>query len=320
MNRDLPAALLQDLHEVPGFDPKAFEAVHAQSQAPASLRLHPVKPSCTFDQLGEPIPWCPSGRYLPERPSYVFDPAWHAGAYYVQEASSMFLWQALSQTVGSHTSEKWVLDLCAAPGGKSTLLQSFFLDGMVVSNEIIKSRTAILAENSTKWGMGNDVITQNDPADFAALPHFFDVLVIDAPCSGSGLFRRDPQAIDEWSPAQVLVCAQRQEKILAAALPCLKPGGVLIYSTCSYSLAENEALADYLALEQGLVSLTLQTDPSWNIVETSAPRSGAKGYRFYPHRLRGEGFYLSVFQKMGEAEPYEGKSSTPVLPTKKWLD
>jgi 16S rRNA C967 or C1407 C5-methylase (RsmB/RsmF family) len=138
------------------------------------------------------IPWCPHGYYLSERPSFTLDPSFHAGAYYVQEASSMFIWQALKETMGSDTHKK-VLDLCAAPGGKSTLLASYFTDGLVVANEVIKSRAAVLVENITKWGSDNVIVTNNDPSHFQSLPGYFDVMVIDAPCSGSGLIpQRSP--------------------------------------------------------------------------------------------------------------------------------
>ena len=193
----LPQPLLQSLTNVPGFNPETFEAVHASGEQITSIRLNAEKTTDHRPQTTNPIPWCPNGRYLPTRPSFTLDPTFHAGAYYVQEASSMFLWQALKETVGADTKKK-VLDLCAAPGGKSTLLASYFTDGLVVANEVIKSRAAILVENITKWGSDHVIVTNNDPSHFQSLPGFFDVMVIDAPCSGSGLFRKDPNAINEW--------------------------------------------------------------------------------------------------------------------------
>ena len=167
------------------------------------------------DQKYERVPWSSSGYYLPERPFFTFDPLLHAGVYYVQEASSMFLEQALKQTVSLDQPLK-VLDLCAAPGGKSTLLQSLInSDSLLVSNDVIRSRANILEENLTKWGAENVVVTNNDPKDFTRLENFFDVIVVDAPCSGSGLFRRDPEAINEWSVQNVALCSQRQQRILA---------------------------------------------------------------------------------------------------------
>ena len=181
-----------------------------------------------------------------QRPSFTFDPLFHAGTYYVQEASSMFLEQALKQSVDLSQPLR-VLDLCAAPGGKSTLLQSLLnKESLLVSNDVIKSRAAILEENIVKWGAANVVVTNNDPAHFARLENYFDAIVIDAPCSGSGLFRRDPEAINEWSENNVQLCSQRQQRIVADVWPALKQNGILIYSTCSYSAEEDEAILDWM--------------------------------------------------------------------------
>ncbi len=178
-----------------------------------------------------PVPWSTQGYYLSQRPSFTFDPLFHAGCYYVQEASSMFLEEALKQTIDLRTDNR-VLDLCAAPGGKSTLIQSILSPhSLLLSNEVIKSRAVILEENITKWGGANVIITNNDPVDFARIGNFFDSIVIDAPCSGSGLFRRDPGAIEEWSEQNVQHCSQRQQRIISDVLPALKKNGILIYST-----------------------------------------------------------------------------------------
>ena len=292
----LPQSLLQSLANVPGFNPETFEAVHASGEQVTSIRLNAEKTTDHRPQTTNPIPWCPNGRYLPTRPSFTLDPTFHAGAYYVQEASSMFLWYALQESVGSDTKKK-VLDLCAAPGGKSTLLASYFTDGLVVANEVIKSRAAILVENITKWGSDHVIVTNNDPSHFLSLPGFFDVMVIDAPCSGSGLFRKDPDAIHEWSEDSVQLCSQRQQRILADVLPALHEDGILIYSTCSYSTQEDEEIADWLVSEMNMESRRLTIDPVWGIVETHSPDTNAYGYRFYPDRLKGEGFFIAVFQK-----------------------
>lgn len=261
----------------------------------------------------ERIPWTSNGYYLSERPSFTFDPAFHGGAYYVQEASSMFLEQALKQTTDLSKDIR-VLDLCAAPGGKSTLLQSLITPGsLLISNDVIKTRAAILEENLTKWGVANTIVTNNDPAHFARLENFFDVLVIDAPCSGSGLFRRDEEAIKEWSEQNVQLCSQRQQRILADSFACLKEGGVLVYSTCSYSKEEDEDILDWLMQEFELESLPLQTDPAWGIVETISNASKASGYRFFPDQVKGEGLFLACFRKK------EGSSNTVRPPKKtKW--
>lgn len=266
----------------------------------------------------DPIPWCPYGRYLSQRPSFTLDPSFHAGAYYVQEASSMFIWQVLQQVIGSDTKKK-VLDLCAAPGGKSTLLASYFTDGLIVANEVIKSRAAVLVENITKWGSDHVIVTNNDPSHFQSLPGYFDVMVIDAPCSGSGLFRKDPNAINEWSEDNVQLCSLRQQRILADVLPVLKEDGILIYSTCSYSVEEDEAIADWLVDEMKMESKQIHINTEWNIVETVSPVKGAYGYRFYPDKIKGEGFFIAVFQKRSGTGHVRLKEQTLTFPSKQEL-
>ncbi len=218
----------------------------------------------------------------------------------------MFLEQALVQGLeqeGKTAQAIKVLDLSAAPGGKSTHLQSLLPPGsLLVSNEVIRPRANILKDNIIKWGASNVVVTHNDPADFSRLENYFDVLVIDAPCSGSGLFRREPGAIDHWSEHNVALCSQRQQRILSDAYPCLKQGGLLIYSTCSYSQEEDEAITNWLLKDLQLAPIQLKLDHNWGITEGQIPHGGS-GYRFWPDKVKGEGFYLSVFRKQdGEAE------------------
>lgn len=292
----LPKALLESLDGAAGFEADRFVSVHDDPQPVTAIRLNPFKPfQPRFEAAMESIPWCAAGWYLSERPSFTLDPFFHAGAYYVQDASSMFLWEALRQLVPDTQSAR-VLDLCAAPGGKSTLLASFFQNGLIVANEVIKSRAAILVENLTKWGLANTIVSNNDPSHFQSVGAFFDVMVIDAPCSGSGLFRKDPQAIAEWSPENVQLCSQRQQRILADALPALKEDGTLIYATCSFSPEEDEWICDWL-VEMGMEPISLLIAPEWGIVQTSSPRHQAAGYRFYPYLLQGEGFFLAAFRK-----------------------
>jgi 16S rRNA C967 or C1407 C5-methylase (RsmB/RsmF family)/NOL1/NOP2/fmu family ribosome biogenesis protein len=301
----VPTALLQALKDVPFFDEDAFVQVHAAAERITSIRINPAKFSLEdIAAIGgiaangahpKPVPWSQAGFYLEQRPSFTFDPLFHAGCYYVQEASSMFLEQAIKQCVDLAQPLK-VLDLCAAPGGKSTHLQSLISpESLLVSNEVIKGRAGILRQNITKWGGANVLVTANDPQHFARLEGFFDVLVVDAPCSGSGLFRRDPEAIGEWSEDAVALCSRRQKRILADALPCLKEGGLLVYSTCSYSPQEDEEMAAWLVAEAGMAPQPLQVAESWHIVTTNT--SGAAGYRFFPDKLQGEGFYLAAFIK-----------------------
>lgn len=311
----LPAALLESLTHLPGFNGSSFEAVHASGEQVTSIRLNPDKPVNLESWTMTPVPWCPYGFYLSSRPSFTLDPFFHAGAYYVQEASSMFLWEALKQLAGDAGGKK-ILDLCAAPGGKSTLLASYFPHGLVVANEVIKTRAAVLVENITKWGKDNVVVTNNDPSHFQALQGFFDVMVVDAPCSGSGLFRKDPDAVKEWNEDSVQLCSQRQQRILSDALPSLKEGGLLLYSTCSYSSAEDEAIADWLVTEMGMESLSLSFPAVWGVVETGSPQKKAAGYRFYPDQVKGEGFFLAVFRKTEDTRMQKRKEQKLDRPAK----
>ena len=301
----LPSALLQSLKGLPGFDEEAFVQAHELAETLTSVRFNPAKKlkgSCSiFNETAGKVPWSSEGYYLKKRPSFTLDPMFHAGAYYVQEASSMFLEEAVKQTVNLQEPLR-VLDLCAAPGGKSTLLQSVLSAGsLLVSNEVIKSRVNILEENLAKWGALNVVVTNNDPKDFQRLPAFFDMVVVDAPCSGSGLFRKDPLAVAEWSPGNVDLCSQRQERILADVFPCLKPGGILIYSTCSYSEKEDEQIASWFISNFPVTGIRLSAGNDWGLVETNAAHESAWGYRFYPDKLKGEGFFLAAFRHTGES-------------------
>lgn len=287
-----------------------------QQPSPVSIRINPNK-QFVFD--GEPVAWSKFGRYLKERPIFTLDPALHAGAYYVQEASSMFLEQAINQAVDT-TKPIRVLDLCAAPGGKSThLLSLLHRESLIVSNEVIRSRASILAENIQKWGYLNVVVTNNDPEDFSKLTGFFDVIVVDAPCSGEGLFRKDADAMNEWSPANVDLCLKRQRRILADVWPALKTNGILIYCTCTYNQEENEETLRWLQNQQQLESVPVAIDKSWGI-ETIL-EAGVEGYRFYPHKVKGEGFFLSVVRKKETQQEFRIKTKSKLAsPPKKIIE
>lgn len=297
---NFPAGFISSLSGLPGFDRAAFCQVHDEAAPPVSVRLNPLKKA---GQIGPflpatllPVPWAANAFYLPERPSFTFDPVFHAGGYYVQEASSMFIAQAIGQLLSGRSGVQ-VLDLCASPGGKSTHLVSLLDPGsLLVSNEVIRSRALVLKDNLMKWGYPNTIVTNNDPADFQQLPGFFDVLLVDAPCSGSGLFRREPDAMDEWSLNNVQLCSKRQQRILADSWDTLKTGGLLIYSTCSYSAEEDEAIMDWIVAELGAENLCLQTEPGWQVIPGVTP-SGNTGYRFWPDKVRGEGFFMACFCK-----------------------
>lgn len=333
---NLPENLISALANTKGFDKTAFEKIHASGEQVTSIRLNPLKTATQFPNLpsgqaGFPIPfskipWTEFGYYLESRPSFTFDPLFHAGCYYVQEASSMFLEQALKQTTDLSKPLK-VLDLCAAPGGKSTHIQSLVSkESLLVSNEVIRARAGVLKDNIIKWGSANVIVTSNDPKDFARLENYFDVIVADVPCSGSGLFRRDADAIDQWSQHNVALCSQRQQRILADVWPALKKDGILIYSTCSYSKEEDEEIMDWMGRELEIKNKKLEIMKEWGIVETSSA-NGNTAYRFWPDKAKGEGFFLACFQKEeGEdtrspkikSKPgYAGRNETAVV--EKWI-
>jgi len=294
----LPDQFIQSTKQVLNDEFPAFEAA-LETVSPTSIRLND---KIDYPIEKERVSWCEQGCYLSERPLFTADPLLHGGAYYVQEASSMFLYQAIKQCFAN---TERVLDLCAAPGGKSTLLaQNLNSESLLISNEIIRQRAQILAENLTKWGNPNVVVTNNEAADFAQLQHYFDAIVIDAPCSGEGMFRKDPNAINEWSVDNVITCVSRQREILADVWDALKPGGILVYSTCTYNRAENEENVLWVCEELGAECIRLSIDSS-NIVVSDY------GYRFYPHRVKGEGFFMSVMRKSeGNVRTKTFKSST----------
>jgi 16S rRNA C967 or C1407 C5-methylase (RsmB/RsmF family)/NOL1/NOP2/fmu family ribosome biogenesis protein len=269
--------------------------VQSMSQpAPISVRFNPYKKNDGKKLFAdeEKVTWCSDGRYLQERPSFTFDPNFHAGLYYVQEASSMFIEQIWKQL---HLENKKIkaLDLCAAPGGKSTHLLSLMSeDSCLVSNEVVAARNKILQQNISKWGTANCIVTQNKPEDFCAIENFFDVVLVDAPCSGEGLFRKDVDAINEWSVKNVSICSVRQQQILENISGSIKPGGFLIYSTCTFEHSENDDNIEKM-LATG----------EWNLVEFNSSFENVSktkfGWQFYPHKIKGEGFYISVLQKNG---------------------
>ena len=242
------------------------------------------------------VPWCAEGFYLADRPAFTFDTDWHAGHYYVQDASSMFIAHVIKHFV--HEPVRY-LDLCAAPGGKTTAaMQALPPRSLTVANEIVPPRARVLADNVIRWGNPRCVVTSNTPANLGKFSGFFDVIATDVPCSGEGMMRKDDEAVAQWSPALVEQCAQRQRKILADVWPALRPGGLLIYSTCTYNRQENEEIADFIVSELGATSLEVPIEAAWNI--HPAIGSPCHCYRFMPHRVDGEGLFMTVFRKVGE--------------------
>lgn len=281
-----------------------YEKLEAALQAdvPVSIRINRAKG--TQAPEANPVGWSDTGYYLPRRLSFTFDPLFHAGAYYVQEASSMFLEQAIRTYVHEPVD---CLDLCAAPGGKSTHLLSLLPEGsLLVSNEVIRSRSYILAENLTKWGHPHSIVINNDPEEIGALTHLFDVIVTDVPCSGEGMFRKDVDSTGEWSVSNVNLCASRQRRILHDIWNALKPGGLLIYSTCTYNTEEDEENIHYIIEELGAEALPIPLKEEWQV--TGPLLYDHPVYRFFPHKTQGEGFFLAALRKAdGEVETIRAK-------------
>ena len=271
-----------------------------EQEVPISVRLNPWKSSA--ENLWEDstaVEWCKGGFWLKERPNFTLDPLFHAGVYYVQEAGSMFLDHVLRQLVNSPVG---ALDLCAAPGGKSTLMRAALPEGSVlVSNEIDRRRANILLENMLKQGHPEVLVTHNPPKDFAKTNLLFDVILADVPCSGEGLFRRDAAAIKQWSSANVAFCQARQRQILREIWPCLRSGGLLIYSTCTFNLLENEENVRWIAQELGAEILSVPVQEPWHITGSLLKGWGEPVYRFIPGTTKSEGFFLAVLRKKGNA-------------------
>src|SRR5665647_361187 len=292
-----PEGFIKRIHDQKYIDSEAlFKAMEETSDV--SIRINPSKwNKKPLNALS--IPWCINGFYLDKRPSYTLDPLFHSGCYYPQEASGMFLEQIIEQT--SDFSENYrVLDLCGAPGGKSTHLSDLIgPDNLLVANEAIRSRAVILAETITKWGSTNTIVTQNDPAVFGRLSGYFDIIIVDAPCSGEGMFRSGT-ALKEWSVGNTLHCAERQKRILMDVWPALKENGLMIYSTCTFNPGENEENIKWLIGKQKADIVRINIDEFTGIKEIDY--QGIYGYGFYPGKVRGEGFFLSVIRKTEKQE------------------
>ena len=309
---------------------KSFE-----EEPPVSIRLNPRK---VGEMRGEPVPWCRNAYYLPQRPNFTMDPLFHAGCYYVQEAASMFLDEVIRQIrneelgirnddyqtspeanprQSNHNSSFLIphfsflishlanaLDLCAAPGGKSTLLRAALPDDCVLySNEPIRQRANILLENVTKWGYPNHIVTNNYPEVFRKSKQRFDLILCDVPCSGEGMFRKDEATIREWSPQNVERCWQLQRSIVSDAWACLAPGGLLIYSTCTFNTKENEEnVRWFLDTFDDAEILPVDVRPEWNITGSLLPGFDAPVYRFIPGITRSEGLFMCVMRKRGERD------------------
>ena len=268
-------------------------------RAITSIRFNPWKyfQEQIFPDV-KPVPWCRDAYYLEERPNFTLDPLLHAGVYYVQEAGSLFLDRVLRQYINAPV---LALDLCAAPGGKSTLMRAALPQGsMLISNEPDRRRANILLENMLKQGHPDVLVTHNYPQDFKQTSWIFDVILTDVPCSGEGLFRKDTDSVKEWSSANVSFCQKRQRKILQDIWPCLRAGGLLIYSTCTFNTKENEENVRFIAEELGAEILPVFTKPEWQITGSLLSGWDFPVYRFIPGITRSEGLFMAVLRKKGE--------------------
>ena len=287
------------IEQIQGLLPDEWEALTraiTSTEPSVAVRINDARGALIPDGARR-VPWCDKGFYLEDRPAFTFDPDWHAGCYYVQDASSMFIAHVIRSLIPGPVR---YLDLCAAPGGKTTAaIQALPQHSLVVANEIVPPRARVLADNVIRWGNPRCVVTSNAPAQVGKLTHFFDVIAADVPCSGEGMMRKDDEAVAQWSPTLVNECAQRQREILTDVWQALRPGGLLIYSTCTYNRQENEDIADFIVNELGATSLEVPVEPAWNI--HPAIHSACHCYRFMPHRVDGEGLFMAAFRKDGDS-------------------
>ena len=274
-----------------------------EEDVPVSIRLNPRKSGEWKVESGERIDWCRNGYYLKQRPNFTFDPLFHAGCYYVQEAASMFLDEVLRQKL-SIVNCQLSIDFCAAPGGKSTLLRAALPETTVLySNEPVRQRASILLENVEKWGYPNHIVTNAYPRDYRKAKMKFDLILCDVPCSGEGMFRKDPATIGEWSPQNVEKCWQLQRDIISDAWTCLNDGGLLIYSTCTFNTKENEENIRWILSEfDDAEVLPIETKPEWNITGSLLEGFTEPVYRFIPGISRGEGLFLCALRKANHGD------------------
>lgn len=300
----LPEKFVERMERELGHDEAKALCEALATEPTTSVRLNPQKmtqPRWEAHKVG----WSRWGYLLSERPSFTLDAYFHAGAYYVQEASSQFAGYIMSQALGGVQAceGKYILDMCAAPGGKSTHYATLVgEDGLVVANEINRSRAAVLADNARKWGLGNMVVSCNDSSRFQQIEEWFDAVAVDAPCSGEGMFRKLDEAQEQWSEANVAMCAERQWEIVQNGFAALRPGGVLMYSTCTFNRSEDEQILERMMAAYGDELEEVEdvaVDDSWGVV---VGRVGAfQTFRFFPHKLAGEGMFMAVARKAGES-------------------
>ena len=303
----LPAEFITKTHQLLGEERFQCYLSAFEEEAPVSIRVNAQKCGDNYEVAGERVPWCRNGYYLPTRPNFTFDPLLHAGCYYVQEASSMFLDEVLRQHM-PQDGPLMALDLCAAPGGKSTLLRAALPVGSTLfSNEPNPKRASILAENMAKWCADGCIVTNNYPRDYRKAKLKFDLVLCDVPCSGEGMFRKDEATIGEWSPENVEKCWQLQREIVADAWQCLCDGGLMVYSTCTLNTQENEENIRWMMEELGAKPLPVATQAEWHITGSLLPGFEAPVYRFIPGLTRGEGLFMAVVRKPTPTPSLKGR-------------
>lgn len=298
----LPPAFIKQMERLLGLEQatRLFEAL--SMPAPTSIRLNPLKLNAIEDlhlpSDTQRVPWATTGYYLDKRPAFTADPLLHAGAYYVQEAASMAI-SAIAPLLPQ--APLVALDLCAAPGGKSTLWRSILPEGsLLIANEPMPQRAHILAENLTKWGHTDVAITNNYPADFAPFVGQFDLIATDVPCSGEGMFRKDESAIEHWNEANVATCCERQRTILHDIWPCLRTGGLLVYSTCTFNREEDEDNVRYICDTLGAECVEIELPEAATGICRDVDGLGQPCFHFYPHHTKGEGFFMAVLRKTAD--------------------
>lgn len=290
-------AFIRMLEESVGADAATVVISALEALPSVSIRLNPEKlTECPFEG-GEKVPWSPYGYFLPERPVFTLDPLFHAGCYYVQDSSAMFVGELFRRIVGELEGPVSVLDLCAAPGGKTTdlsasLRERFGDDFTLIANEVMKKRYGVLRGNVRTWGDRRVGTLSRDPAGFPGKP-LFDIILADVPCSGEGMFRKDSGAVEDWSESTVEFCAARQKRILSDIWPSLRPGGYLIYSTCTFNRLENDGILSWIASELG--AQVLDFGPFEGVFKTEY------GYSLLPGFVRGEGQFAAALRKDGDS-------------------
>lgn len=280
----------------------------SSSEPEISVRVNAAK-GAAVPQGVDKVEWNNRGFYLDSRPKFTFDPALHQGLYYVQDASSMVVSYAIRQILKSLDGNPIsYLDACAAPGGKTTAaISALPVGSTIVANEYDYRRAGTLAENLAKWGAPSVIVSHGDTARFADLRNCFDIIAADVPCSGEGMMRKDEEAVAQWTQALVAECVERQREIVTNLWPALRPGGWMIYSTCTFNRHENEEMVDFICNELGGETVDIGLTGLGGIAPAIA--SPHHCYRFVPCRVRGEGLFMAVIRKNGDQPAAMPKSS-----------